>query len=266
MNIQSEDEPAQPASPISPSTWLAAPASLSHPGPDEVHIWRIRLEQDETVLQKMHAVLSADERQRALQFKFEKLQKRFVISRGALRDILHRYTGHAAANIVFEYEAHGKPQLAAAFKQNGIQFNLSHAENLALCGVAWRRAIGVDVECIRSLHDAERIAQRFFSARENAMFGALPLAEKTAAFYNCWTRKEAFIKALGEGLTHPLHRFDVAFVEGEPPALLNTRPDPLEAARWTLQALAPGEGYAGAFVVSGKEAHLQCWEWDAPRH
>lgn len=249
---------------LHPSSWAIAPLALPHLTPDDVHIWRIALAQNEAVLQKMCAALSADERQRAAQFKFEKLQKRFIISRGALRDILRRYTGRAAAEMVFEYEAHGKPQLAPTFNQNGIQFNLSHAENLALCGVTRRRAIGIDVEFIRSLDDAERLAQRFFSAHENARFSVLPPAQKTAAFYNCWTRKEAFIKALGEGLTHPLHRFDVAFVDGEPPALLHTRPDPREAARWTLQALAPAENYTGAFVVSGKAVKVKGWQWDAP--
>jgi len=231
----------------------------------EVHLWRIALAQTDDVYQKLRAALSEDEQRRAAQFKFEKLQKRFVIARGALRDILSRYTGLAAEKIAFEYEAHGKPKLATTMNPNDVCFNLSHAEDLALCAVACDRPIGVDVEFVRQMDDTERIARRFFSPRESDVFCALPPEQQTGAFFNCWTRKEAFIKALGEGLSHPLDRFEVSFLEGESAALLCTRPDPQEATKWTLQALYPAPNYAGALAVAGSDFSLKCWQWEAPR-
>jgi len=241
----------------------ASPTSPSLARSD-VHVWRIALAQTEAVHQKLRATLSEDEQRRAAQFKFEKLQKRFVTARGALRDILSRYTGLAAEKIAFEYEARGKPKLAETINHNGVCFNLAHTENLALCAVTCGRPVGVDVEFIRRLDDAERIARRFFSPRESAAFCALPPEQQPVAFFNCWTRKEAFIKALGEGLSHPLNQFEVSFVEGEPAALLCTRPDPREATLWTLQALHPAPNYAGALVVAGNHVVLKHWQWQAP--
>lgn len=258
----SKVEPAQENFTSVEDTFRANPISLklAH---DDVHVWRIALAQPETTLQKLRALLSADEQQRATQFKFEKLQKRFVVARGALRNILSRYTGLAAAEIVFEYEAHGKPKLAVADNRDNLSFNLSHSENLALCAVSRDCAVGVDVELVRRLDDAERIARRFFSARESEIFCALPEEQQPSAFFNCWTRKEAFIKALGEGLSHPLHRFEVSFIDNAPVALLSTRPDSEEAAKWTLLALAPGQNYVGALAVKRKDLQLQCWQWQA---
>jgi len=244
--------------------WLPAPDEALRLAQNEVHVWSFLLEQTEEIYQRLQATLSDDERQRAAQFKFERLQKRFVVARGALRDILRRYLKVAAEKIAFEYEAHGKPKLTEANNQNDIRFNLSHAENLALFAVSRGRAIGVDVEFIRPLADAEKIAKRFFAPRESSVFCALPAAQKPAAFFNCWARKEAFIKAIGEGLSHPLHRFDVSFIEGEPPALLSTRPNPEEARKWTLHALTPAPDHVGAFVVAGNRFDLTCWQWEAP--
>jgi 4'-phosphopantetheinyl transferase len=246
-------------------SWSPAPDSRLQLSPQEVHVWRVWLEQDEIVFAKLRALLSEDEQARAAQFKFEKLKKRFIVARGALRNILSRYLGVAADKIVFEYESHGKPKLSEAVNASGgISFNLSHAENLALCAVTCGCAIGVDVEFIRPLDDAEKIARRFFSPRESQKFCALPAAQKPAAFFNCWTRKEAFIKALGEGLSHSLHRFEVSFLDDEPVALLSTRPDPQEAAKWMLGALAPARDYVGAFAVKEKKFQLKCWQWQMP--
>jgi len=244
-------------------SWQIPPESNFELSSHEVHVWRIALEQDEGVFEKLFASFSHDERQRAEQFKFEKLKKRYIVARGALRDILSRYADLAAEAIAFEYEAHGKPKLAEAMNQNQLCFNLSHAENLALLAVSRGHLIGVDVEFVRALDDAEKIAQRFFSPLESSIFCALPEEQKPAAFFNCWTRKEAFIKALGEGLSHPLHRFDVSFIDGEPAALLSTRPDPQEASKWTLLALAPGQNYVGALAVEGGSLELACWQWEA---
>ncbi len=243
-------------------TFGANPAALEL-ARDDVHVWSIALTQAEEVYQKLLAGLSADEQRRAAQFKFEKLQKRFIAGRGALRDILSRYTGRTVGKIIFEYETHGKPKLAATLNSKNINFNLSHTEDLALCAVCRDRAIGVDVEFIRPMDDAEAIARRFFSRAESEKFCALPAAQKPTAFFNCWTRKEAFIKALGEGLSHPLDQFEVSFSEGEPVALLGTRPDAQEASKWMLRALAPGQNYVGALAVKGNDLQVQSWQWQA---
>lgn len=239
--------------------FCASPAVLNL-APNEVHVWRVALEQSEEFYQKLRLVLSEDEQRRAAQFKFAKLQKRFVIARGALRDILSRYIGLAASKIVFEYAAHGKPKLAVS-NPDDIEFNLSHSEDVALCAVSWGRAVGVDLELVRRMDDAGRIARRFFSTRESEIFCALPAPQQPVAFFNCWTRKEAFIKALGEGLSHPLDSFEVSFLENEPAALLSTRPDPREAAKWTLRALYPARNYVGALAVAGNNFALEYWQW-----
>lgn len=228
----------------------------------EVHIWRIALQQPAPVLGELRELLSGDECERAAHFRFEVHRRRFIVARGALRRILARYLRIDPGKLVFEYEAYGKPVPAAAQNVSGVHFNLSHADELAVCVVVRNRRAGIDIESTsRRMRDADKIARRFFSATESAAFLALPRQEKQQAFFRCWTRKEAFIKAIGEGLTHPLHLFDVAFLPDEPPALLRTRPDPAEAGKWTLLAFDPGEGYTAAAVIEGKDFDVRCYEW-----
>ncbi len=241
--------------------WQIAPTARMELHTHEVHVWRASLEQPEAVCRKLQATLSADEFERAARFQFEKHRRRFVVARGVLRDILGRYLGVAATGITFEYEAHGKPKLASVNHPENFSFNLSHAEELALCAVVRGHALGVDVEHVHPISDAEQIARRFFSEREAEQFCALPQEHRQIAFFNCWTRKEAFIKALGEGLSHPLNRFEVAFLPGELAALLHTRPDPQEAGRWSMFAFEPATDYAGALVVAGKNFAVKYWQW-----
>lgn len=244
-----------------PEHWQIAPATPMALHMHEIHVWRASLEQPEAVFRKLQATLSADEFARASRFQFEQHRRRFVVARGVLRDILGRYLGVAANVITFEYETHGKPKLAKAKHPENFCFNLSHAKELALCAITRGHALGVDVEHIHPISDAEQIARRFFSEREAGQFCALPQEQKQIAFFNCWTRKEAFIKALGEGLSHPLDRFEVAFLPGELAALLQTRPDPQEAERWSMFAFEPAADYAGALVVAGKDFALKYWQW-----
>jgi len=228
----------------------------------DVHIWRIELRQPEYVVAQLRTSLSDDELRRADRFNFEKHRRRFVVGRAALRDILQRYMGIKAAEIAFEYETHGKPALLENQNRKNIRFNLSHTEELAICAVARGRAVGIDVEFRqRKLVDFDKIAKRFFSPIESEAYLKLPETQKPEAFFTCWTRKEAFIKAIGEGLTHPLHRFDVSFLPADPPALLNTRPDPAEAPKWSLYAFTPAEDYIGALIVEGKGLNLAYWQW-----
>jgi len=184
-------------------------------GDDEVHVWRIALDRGDG--DSLRARLSSDELARAARFHFERDRTRFLVARAALREILAHYLGASPAEIAFVYGDHGKPALAPP--HGDLRFNLSHSHGLALCAVTRGREVGVDVERIRELDDLEDLARSVFSARELAALHRLPEPGLLAGFFTGWTRKEAFIKALGEGLSHPLKRFDVSLEPGRPARL-----------------------------------------------
>ena len=171
--------------------------------------------------------------------------------------ILGRYLGVHPRKLHFFYGANGKPELATVAGDETLRFNLSHSDGLALLAVTRGRQIGVDLERIRKDLAGEQIAARFFSPRETAELHAVPGNAKPAAFFNCWARKEAFIKATGEGLSCPLDLFDVSLVPGEPAALLSVRGDSQEASRWALRELMAGSGYAAALAVEGDDWRLR---------
>ncbi|MCA1613545.1 MAG: 4'-phosphopantetheinyl transferase superfamily protein [Acidobacteria bacterium] len=228
---------------------------------DEVHVWRVRLDQDEAALRKLSALLAEDEMQRAGGFHFQRDHDHFVAARGALRDILGRYTGLAPRLLRFTYEKHGKPALSPETGGRLLRFNLAHSHGLALCAVTLGRAVGVDLELVKEEFAGIEIAERFFSPHEVAALRALAPGERATAFFDCWTRKEAYIKARGEGLSHPLHSFAVSLTPGEPAALLCTDDDPPEAARWSMLALSPGGPYRAALAVEGTPPSTRCWNW-----
>jgi 4'-phosphopantetheinyl transferase len=230
----------------------------------EVHVWRACLDPDASCVAQLRLTLSADESQRAARFHFPRDRRRFTVARGVLRDILGRYLGVPASELGFRYSAYGKPALADGFDATGVRFNISHSHEIALFAVTCDREIGVDIEYLGREIDGEEIAEHFFSSQECATLRALPAAAKHEAFFTCWTRKEAYIKAHGEGLSLPLDQFDVSLAPGEPAALLATRSDPREALRWSLQALPPGPGYVAALAVEGHGWQLACWHWSRP--
>jgi 4'-phosphopantetheinyl transferase len=179
-----------------------------------------------------------------------------------LRTILGRYLDVAPGTVRFCYGPHGKPALIAEMaEQTGVRFNVAHSHDLALYAVTRGREVGIDVERIRAEVASTEIAQRFFSPAEVAALCALPDELQTEAFFACWTRKEAYIKATGGGLSHPLDGFDVSLTPGEPVVALRTHADPQEAARWSLRALDPGPGYAAAVAVEATRWNLTCWQW-----
>jgi 4'-phosphopantetheinyl transferase len=142
-----------------------------------------------------------------------------------------------------------------------LRFNASHSNALALYAVAREREVGIDLEFVREDFAGFEIAERFFSPREVSALRALPEGERVEAFFDCWVRKEAYIKARGEGLSHPLHTFTVSLTPGEPAALLHTEGDSREAARWSLVGLYPCEGYRAALASEGGPPSLSCWRW-----
>lgn len=242
------------------AVWRDPPATLVAQR-HEVHVWRVALDAPEPEQPLYESVLSPDERSRAARFHFVRDRRRFTVARGALRQVLSRYTGLPAHDLHFCYNAYGKPALTPACGGATVRFNLSHADALALIAVTAEHDIGVDIEQIRTEISYEQIARQFFSPQEVIALRSLPNEVRPQGFFNCWTRKEAYIKAQGVGLSLPMHSFDVSLAPGQAAALLHTCDDPAEAARWTLTALDPGAGYVGAVAVAAHGWQLRCWDW-----
>jgi len=226
---------------------------------DEVHLWRVDLEAIGADESRWQRVLSSDELTRAARFHFSRDRQRFVASRALLRTILASYLATDPTGLSFSYSKKENPSLGAAYADTGVAFNISHSGGIALLAFTRGREIGVDVEQLRPDSDLEAIARRFFSTREQSQLTALPPEEKVDAFFRCWTRKEAYIKATGDGLSLPLDQFDVSLAAGETNALLATRPDGAEAARWLLQEVPGGPGYIAALCVRGQDWKLNDW-------
>ncbi len=211
-------------------------------------------------LRSLAQTLAAVERTRAERFVFQEHRERYIVTRGLLRTILGRYLNLGPDQLEFWHNRFGKPALTTTCGGEQLRFNLSHSDDIVLYAIAGRE-VGVDVERIRPDFVSEAIAKRFFSPREVAVLQALPPQVRTEAFYNCWTRKEAYVKAKGKGMSIALNDFDVAFAPGEPPALLYTSWDTSEASRWSIHALAPDPGHVAALAVEGRRGSLQCWRW-----
>jgi 4'-phosphopantetheinyl transferase len=222
-----------------------------------VRAWRIELRQPPAAVARAAALLAPDERERAARFHFERDRERFVLARGALREILAGCVGAEPAALRFVYSAAGKPALAPGLAAGTpLSFNLSHSHQLALLAVTSGAAIGADVEHARDLPDLVSMARRFFAPGESRRLLALPREAQAAAFYRCWTRKEAYLKARGEGLPGGLDRFEVAFGLDERPALLATHDAPAEAAHWSMLDLDLGPGYAAAIAVRATNTQM----------
>ncbi len=246
------------------SPWFSPPQRLSLDS-GAVHVWRACLDQSSWPVERFRDTLDADERSRADRFHFSRDRERFIVARGVLRALLGRYLNRAPESLTFSYSAYGKPALASEPGADAIRFNLSHSHGMALYAVTRGREVGVDLEFIRCDLEAEQIAERFFSHSEIVALRALPPGVRKYAFFLCWTRKEAYIKARGEGLSMPLDQFEVSLIPGEPAALLSTKPDSDEALRWSLRDLNPACGYAAALATKGRDWTLSCWQWPAIR-
>jgi medium-chain acyl-[acyl-carrier-protein] hydrolase len=233
---------------------------------DAVHVWRASLERSDDELTALEHTLSADERSRADRFCFPRDRRHYIAGRGILRALLARYLRCDPAALQFHYNPQGKPSLASGVT-DPLRFNVSHSHGVAVYGITRGREIGIDVEQVRGEVAVDQLAERFFSPREVAALRALPASERRDAFFRIWARKEAYLKATGLGLSLPLDCFDVSLVPGEA-ALLATRNDPAEAARWTMRELAVADGFAAAFLVEGNSWRLWCGQWpnSVPRH
>jgi 4'-phosphopantetheinyl transferase len=222
------------------------PPELSN---DEIHVWHQSLTWGSGVVQGFREVLSPDELARAERYRFNEDRKEYILARGTLRVLLASYATVPAKELRFGYSEFGRPRLLPETRAEAVDFNVTHSGDMALFAFARGRRIGIDVEKVRRDFATSEIAERFFSTAERGALRELPLEQRHAAFFRCWTRKEAFIKALGEGLSHPLDQFDVSLGPGVPPALLATRPDPEEVKRWTLWNIKVPSDYAAALAA-----------------
>jgi 4'-phosphopantetheinyl transferase len=228
----------------------------------ELHVW-LSMARQEPHARNLLDVLSTEEVERAGRFHFSRDRERFVHARGVLRTLLGRYLGADPAGLRFRSNDYGKPALAGEWGGSGINFNLSHSQEVVLYAFALGREVGVDVEHIRPEFAGEDIAARFFSAPEAEGLRHTPAEARAAAFFSCWTRKEAYIKAKGEGLSFPLDRFAVSVDADVQDVALNVFGDAGESRRWTIISLIPATGYVAALATEGYGRKLNCWRADS---
>lgn len=232
----------------STSEWRA-PAALAL-GARSVHVWRVSLSRGNR--EEFVRLLSPDEQERARRFIHERDAHAYIVAHGTLRRVLAGYQSTAAASLRFVAGAFGKPSLVESPHAPSLEFNLSHSGDLALIAVSRCGPVGVDVEQWDRRVEHLELAEQFFSPIERAALRALAhdVEERTEGFFNAWTRKEAYLKATGHGITRGLHHFDVSLAPREPAALLADRFDPSAPDRWRMMALLPGASYSGAVVVT----------------
>lgn len=221
----------------------------------EVHLWWCSLDLPSALVAQAYAVLAGDEVDRARRYKFARDQRRFVAARSFLRRTLAEYLSLSPLELSFAYGAFGKPRLSPRADHARVEFNLSHSGDIAILAITRGPAVGVDVEQVIQVSDLQEMARRFFSAYENAALNKIPSDARHFAFYCCWTRKEAFLKALGHGLAHPLDSFDVSLDE-RCPRLVAVRGDRKASSKWTLFHVRPAPGYVAALAVEGNHARL----------
>ncbi|NKB70628.1 MAG: 4'-phosphopantetheinyl transferase superfamily protein [Candidatus Latescibacteria bacterium] len=228
---------------------------------DQVHVWRCDLEQHSTQLATWTRLLSPDESQRAASFRSNPHRARYIVARGFLRYLLGLYLQRDPAQIEFAYNPQGKPELAPPAAPP-LHFNLSHSHNLALYALTRDRLVGVDLEFIRPRVSIDQIARRFLAPAEQDALQAISPADRTRAFFTCWTRKEAYLKARGEGIMRGLDRFAVSLQPNAPALLSSPDDEPAEQARWRFADLQPGSGFLGALCAEG-QWQLRCYQWRA---
>jgi 4'-phosphopantetheinyl transferase len=260
MAWPASSEPDQSGTAAREAEWNPPP---THPMPPRgsVHVWRASLDPPAHQVERLRNVLSDAEHVRSGEFFFARDRIRFIAARGLLRVILGRYLGIPPGHLRFRSEEMGKPAVCVS-QASGIEFSVSHSHGLVVYAVSWNRRIGIDIERIRAVANGAGVPGRVFSARELAVFRALPRDQQRAAFFRAWTRKEACAKAEGQGLSRPLGQIDVSLAPFEPGRPLSIHGDPAASARWSLQDLVPAPGYAGALATEGEDGlPLRCMQW-----
>jgi 4'-phosphopantetheinyl transferase len=238
----------------------------NHPPPSiplneaEVHVWKAPILQEQSTIPPLFALLSADERERSARFVFERDRNRFVASRAILRLIIARYRSMKPAEIVLAYDSYGKPSLSPDQNLNGLSFNLAHSGDRAVYAFARNVQVGIDIEQLRNDLPVLELAERFFSPRERTALRSLPKDERREAFFRCWTRKEAYLKALGQGLSVPLERFTVSAKPDESPILLEPLPSG-NPPDWTILDIPADTGFTAALAVQLRQPNVVFWKF-----
>ena len=222
---------------------------------DIVDIWQACLDVDQSIFRQFGSMISTEERQRASRFHFERDRRRFVVSRGILRILLGRYLHTAPDRIQFRYGTEGKPALAS--DEADVRFNLSHSDSMALFGFTRGREIGIDLEKIRPEVPSQGLAELVFSISELRAWRSLPAHQQPEAFFTNWTRKEAYVKAMGKGMSFPIKNLTI--LPGGSRALIEGTAYRDEAPRWSVNQLDLGSEYAAALAVEGNDWSLRCW-------
>lgn len=225
---------------------------------NEVAVWRVSLDCSEFVVEQLSWLLSADELTRANRFKFAQHRRRFIVARASLRRILGDYVACPPADLIFQTTSFGKPWIDTPLM---LEFNLSHSHELAVIGVARQRKIGIDVEYLDRRHSSLDIARHYFSSHEADALFSLPKEEQQLAFLRIWTRKEAYIKAIGEGLSHPLRTF--AMTLDEPPRLLYDENNELAPQQWSIISFTPYPQYVATLMVEGQGMTFSFYDYSS---
>jgi 4'-phosphopantetheinyl transferase len=245
------------------------PPQVYRLSPDLVHVWLADLQDAAAYCSLRASILSSDEQGRAGRFRFERDRRWYIAAHVVLRLVLSRYLKQAPERLTFCCGRYGKPSIAASSRPltptSPLRFNLSYSGGMAVYAVALESEVGVDIERMRTLREREHLAATVFSKREQEAMLSLPERDRDRAFYTCWSRKEALIKAAGYGLHMPLDHFDVSLEPGEPARLrdIQSLPEmPMDAARWSLCDLPNIPGYSGALAIERRNFTLICWSWN----
>jgi 4'-phosphopantetheinyl transferase len=251
--------------PVDPEGLLRLDGNLPD---DEVHVWQVDLIAWEKNAGSLFEQLDSEERERAVRFKFPAPRNQFVISRALLRQCLAQYLQVDAREVRFRTAGNGKPELAGDLGpySDDIRFNLSHTQGVTVFAVVRHRQVGVDVERIREDTNALELAERFFSHQEVQWLRSQPASEHIPSFFSCWTAKEAYIKAHGEGLSMPLSGFGVLPVVGaaDSKLQLTVYDDPQESQRWSILQLNLGPTLRAALAVEGQGCKVRIGQWPSP--
>jgi 4'-phosphopantetheinyl transferase len=238
------------------------PSNRTELGKDEVHVWRASLNQDPATISELSALLAPDERTRAGKYHRPVNRDHFIVARGILRKIISLYLPISPGALQFTYNEYGKPDIAGHQNDCNLNFNLSHSNDMVLYALRLEGGLGIDIEYMRDDFASLEIAQHFFAKDEVAALSSLAVEQRVKAFFNCWARKESYIKALGMGISFPLDKFVVSMAPDEAPALLKVENNDREPDRWKMYELRPGDGYAAAIIVEKPIGVLKQWHWD----
>lgn len=236
--------------------WQIPPGNLV-PGRDRIDVWRCRLDLDSSRVDKYAALLSGDEKERAGRYSFESKRKQFIIGRGFLRRTLGLMLDTNPRRFFFEYGPKGKPSLAG---EPALRFNLSHAGRWALVAVSEDRRVGIDIEQIRKKPHLLAMAKRFFATEEVESLTSAPPSEMTESFYTCWCRKEAVLKASGEGIWSGLDTFAVTARPQEPPRLIRLDWPGRQIHNWSLADIRVDDDHASALAHEGDSVPVRLWD------